>query len=114
MRTDLTDNSFLQGWKSYCVKKLNSPVAVATGNCAGAGRNDIVICYEYGQTFLTANPDGGDIIWLENPGRDKETKKLKEDWKERTIGRWPAMHRLKAGYFTQRYVLSAWFEDCKN
>ncbi|KAI5847392.1 hypothetical protein DFP73DRAFT_630662 [Morchella snyderi] len=93
------------GWKSYCVKKLNSPVAVATGDCAGAGRNDIVICYEYGQTFLTANPQGGDIIWLENPGRCKEKKTLKTEWKERTIGRWPAMHRLKSGYFTQRSIL---------
>ena len=52
--------------------------------------------------MLECNPRGGHVTWLEKPGRDG----LKNGhWKERYIGRWPAMHRIKAGYFTRRYVV---------
>lgn len=49
--------------------------------------------------MLECNMKGGWISWLENPGRDKLGN---GPWKQRIIGRWPAMHRIKAGYFTQK------------
>lgn len=63
---------------------------------------DLVICHDYGPFMLECNLAGGHITWLENPGRNR----LKYGhWKERYIGRWPAMHRIKAGHFTQRYFI---------
>lgn len=53
--------------------------------------------------MLDCDPVGGYISWLENPGR--EGLKDGKEWTMRFIGRWPAMHRLKAGYFTQRTFL---------
>lgn len=89
------------GWKKICVRKFNSPVAVVPADCAGNGRKDIIICHDYGATLLDCNPAGGNISWLENPGRGPKGK-IAVDWKIRYIGRWPAMHRLRAGYFTQK------------
>lgn len=63
----------------------------------GDGYNDLIVGYEYGETMINCNPTGGVIAWLENP-RDNPAAK----WKEHFIGRWPAMHRLATGYFTQR------------
>ncbi|KAK8066200.1 hypothetical protein PG997_012947 [Apiospora hydei] len=53
--------------------------------------------------MLECDPKGGHIVWLENPGRDK----LKDGglWKEHYVGRWPAMHRIKIGHFTQKSFL---------
>lgn len=92
----------LLGWRKILVKKFDSPVAVATADCAGNGRKDIIACYDYGPTFLDCNPHGGNISWLENPGRQGPKGEVAEDWNMKYIGRWPAMHRLKAGYFTQK------------
>ncbi|KAF8453385.1 hypothetical protein BDZ91DRAFT_749478 [Kalaharituber pfeilii] len=63
---------------------------------------DVVICHDYGPFMLESYPQGGYITWLENPGREQLGK---GHWKERYIGRWPAMHRIKAGYFTQKSAL---------
>jgi aldos-2-ulose dehydratase len=63
------------------------------------GLMDLVVCHDYGPHMLNVDPKGGIISWLENPGR----KGLGNGhWKERFIGRWPGMHRLKAGFFTQK------------
>lgn len=79
-------------------------MAVVTADCAGNGRRDVIACHDYGPTFMDCNPAGGNISWLENPGRQGPKGEVAEDWKVRYIGRWPAMHRLKAGYFTQKWV----------
>ncbi len=41
-------------------------------------------------------PNGGRVSWLENVGDPS-----RPNWTQRTIGRSPAMHRLKAGHFTR-------------
>ncbi|KAI1098295.1 hypothetical protein F4804DRAFT_325172 [Jackrogersella minutella] len=64
---------------------------------------DLVICRDYGPFMLECDPKGGHITWLENPGR--VNLKTQGHWKERYIGRWPAMHRLAAGHFTQKSIL---------
>jgi hypothetical protein len=87
-------------WKKYEIGKSDSPVAVVAVDITRNGRMDLVICHDYGPFMLECNPDGGIVSWLENPGRDDLDK---GHWTERFIGRWPAMHRMKAGYFTQKY-----------
>ncbi|KAI5779967.1 hypothetical protein DFH27DRAFT_657220 [Peziza echinospora] len=91
-------------WKRYLIANLNSPVAVCPADCAGNGQRDILITHDYGATFLDTDPKGGLLSWLENPGR-REDGGVHEDWKRRFIGRWPSMHRLQAGRFTQRAFL---------
>lgn len=88
-------------WKKYLIAKFDSPVAVVAVDINRNGLTDIVVCHDYGPFMLECNPKGGWISWLENPGREKLGK---APWKVRMIGRWPAMHRLKAGYFTQKYA----------
>jgi hypothetical protein len=84
-------------------------VAVLAVDVNGNGLTDVIVCHDYGPFMLECNPSGGWITWLENPGREKLKKKTykKSDnhWKRRDIGRWPAMHRMRAGYFTQKCVL---------
>ncbi|EXF75920.1 hypothetical protein CFIO01_00405 [Colletotrichum fioriniae PJ7] len=89
-------------WKKYQVAKFDSPVAVVAVDINRNGLTDIVVCHDYGPFMLECDPKGGWISWLENPGRENLGK---EPWKLRMIGRWPAMHRMKAGYFTQKSVM---------
>ncbi|KAL9611244.1 MAG: hypothetical protein Q9167_004098 [Letrouitia subvulpina] len=90
------------GWPAIQIRRFDSPVAITVVDVDGDGLDDIIICYNYGKDFIDCNPNGGDIAWLKNPGREK----LGQDpWILHYIGRWPAMHRLKAGYFTQRTFL---------
>ncbi|KAF4314154.1 hypothetical protein GTA08_BOTSDO01273 [Botryosphaeria dothidea] len=86
-------------WTKHEIGKFDSPVAVVAVDITGDGLTDLVICHDYGPHMLRCDPRGGFVTWLENPGRDG----LKNGhWKERFIGRWPAMHRIKAGHFTQK------------
>ncbi|KAL0932732.1 uncharacterized protein CTRU02_211695 [Colletotrichum truncatum] len=89
-------------WKRHLIAKFDSPVAVVAVDITGNGLTDVVVCHDYGPFMLECNMKGGWISWLENPGRDKLGDGM---WKQRIIGRWPAMHRIKAGYFTQRSVM---------
>ncbi len=89
---------FLDDWPSTQIAKLDSPVAVTVADVDGDGKDDVIICYNYGEDFINCDPNGGFIAWLQNPGREN----LGAPWTCRYIGRWPAMHRLKAGFFTQR------------
>ncbi|KAJ6070610.1 hypothetical protein N7467_011929 [Penicillium canescens] len=47
--------------------------------------------------MIDSDPKGGHVVWLENPGNDPSAT-----WQEHFIGRWPTVHRLATGYFTQR------------
>ncbi|RYP05666.1 hypothetical protein DL765_009768 [Monosporascus sp. GIB2] len=89
----------LSEWKKYIIAKFDSPVGVVACDITGNGLTDVVVCHDYGPFMLECNMAGGWITWLENPGRDKLDA---GPWKERRIGRWPAMHRIKVGHFTQR------------
>ncbi|CAF3470842.1 unnamed protein product [Rotaria sp. Silwood1] len=64
---------------------------------SGDGFKDIIICFDYGNTIIDFNPDGGLIVWLENPGKNMST----EPWKQHYVGKSATMHRLKIGHFTQ-------------
>ncbi|KAG8690323.1 hypothetical protein FRC11_012400 [Ceratobasidium sp. 423] len=44
------------------------------------------------------NMDGGIVSYLKNPGNKKSTAL----WEAREVGRFPSMHRLKTGHFTQK------------
>lgn len=63
---------------------------------------DLIVCHHYGPNMKDCDMKGGWVSWLENPGRDRLDNN--EEWVKRNIGRWPAMHRLRAGFFTQRSV----------
>ncbi|KAF4452163.1 Aldos-2-ulose dehydratase [Fusarium austroafricanum] len=87
-----------QPWTKHLIGKYDSPVAVVAVDITNNGLMDLVICHDYGPFMLQCNMQGGWVSWLENPGRDKLGDGL---WKERKIGRWPAMHRMKAGSFLE-------------
>ncbi|CAF3287449.1 unnamed protein product [Rotaria socialis] len=79
------------------IQKLITPVSTSQADISGDGFNDIIICFDYGNTIHDFNPDGGHIVWLENPGKNISTV----PWKQHYVGRSATMHRLKIGYFTQ-------------
>ena len=79
------------------IQKLASPIAMEQVDISGDGFQDIVICFDYGKTVKEFNIDGGQIVWLENPGKTMGT----EPWKRHYVGRAATMHRLKVGHFTQ-------------
>ncbi|CAF2560786.1 unnamed protein product [Rotaria sp. Silwood2] len=83
--------------KATLIQKLNGPVAMDQADITGNGINDIIICFQYGNTMLDSDPEGGKIIWLENPGQSI----VKNLWKMHYVGKSTAMHRLKVGHFTQ-------------
>lgn len=84
----------------WCAKKniqiLDSPVAMDQADITKNGLNDIIICYNYGKTIIDCKKNGGDIVWLENPGSDIDIP-----WKRHYVGKSTAMHRLKIGHFTR-------------
>ena len=86
-------------WKKTLIAKYIGPVGMHHVDVNRDGRNDIVICYQYGQTMVNCDPEGGKIVWLENPGNSEPY------WKSHYIGRATSMHRLKVGYFTQETKL---------
>lgn len=82
-------------WHKILIAKYMGPVGMQHADLNGDGNTDIIICYQYGQTMVICDPQGGKIDWLENPGTPDG------EWKRHYIGRATAMHRLKLGYFTQ-------------
>lgn len=58
--------------------------------------HSVIISDQFGSSLADISPEGGRIIWLENPGNSTDA------WKMHTIGRSPGMHRLKAGNFTRQ------------
>ncbi|KAG9089108.1 hypothetical protein FS749_001618 [Ceratobasidium sp. UAMH 11750] len=85
-------------WDYTVIKRLDYAVAATYGNFRPeSGLNDVIICHNYGPNMDNLNMDGGDVSLLVNPGDKK-----KEDWQMKHVGRFPAMHRLKTGYFTQK------------
>lgn len=94
-RTPVDPNS---KWKRWTIAQLYTPVALTLADVAGNGFQDIIICYAFGRTVVEGDPNGGHVIWLENPG--KKAMKEGKKWQQRFIGRWPIMHRLMAGHFT--------------
>ncbi len=83
------------GWKRTTISKFLGPVGMHHADVNGDGWTDIVLCYQYGQTMVNCDSEGGKIVWLENPGDSDR------DWVSRYIGRATAMHRLKVGHFTR-------------
>ncbi|CAF1088477.1 unnamed protein product [Didymodactylos carnosus] len=79
------------------IQKLINPIAMDQADITGNGFKDIIICFDYGRTITDFNPDGGHIVWLENPGQNIGT----EPWEQHYVGRSPTVHRLKVGHFTQ-------------
>ena len=79
------------------IEKFDSPVAMDQADLTGDGFQDIIICFQYGRTMLDCDPDGGKIVWLQNPGLNSD----QQFWKKHYIGKSTAMHRLKIGHFTQ-------------
>jgi len=86
-------------WRRHSIAKFDSPVAVVTVDITGNGLLDVVVGHDYGPFVLECNMKGGWISWLEDPSRDKLGS---GSWKQRIIGWWPAKHRIKSGYFTQK------------
>ncbi|KAL4944490.1 hypothetical protein BDV06DRAFT_233183 [Aspergillus oleicola] len=87
-------------WTKQVIATYPKPTAVVAFDVTGNGLSDLVVSYQLGPSMLGCDPDGGIIVWLENPGR--ENLGHQEPWRSRYIGQWPAMHRLTAGKFTQR------------
>lgn len=86
-------------WKKTLIAKYIGPVGMHHGDVNGNGRDDIIICYQYGQTMINCDPDGGKIAWLENPGNNEPY------WNSHYIGKATSMHRLRVGHFTQESKL---------
>jgi len=85
-------------WEYTVVKTLDYAVAATYGNFRpDSGLNDVVICHNYGPNMDNLNMEGGDVSLLINPGNKK-----KANWEIKHVGKFPAMHRLKTGYFTQK------------
>lgn len=91
--------------KNLVVDRIDMPVGMDSADITGNGFPDLVVCYDlYGDTgtFRDPSADGGRIDWLENPG-DSDVPVSR--WRRHYVGQFPAMHRLKIGYFTQREKL---------
>lgn len=86
-------------WVQITIGVFETPLIVQTADVAGNGRQDLVLCHQYGQSLWDADNTGGHLLWLENPGKEEIMKGTQ--WNVHYIGRWPLMHRLKVGYFTQ-------------
>lgn len=87
--------------KRLIVDKIKEPVGMDYGDITGNGLPDLVVCYQLygpGGTIHHADPQGGKIDWLENPGN---LPKNTERWNRHYVGRAVGMHRLRVGHFTR-------------
>lgn len=87
--------------KRLIIDKIKEPVGMDFGDITGNGTDDLVVCYQLygpGGTIHHADPEGGKIDWLENPGKDAEAN---VQWKRHYVGRAIGMHRLRVGHFTR-------------
>ncbi|BCQ26872.1 hypothetical protein NK8_50560 [Caballeronia sp. NK8] len=91
-----------ESWKRHLVVDgINMPVGGDYADVTGNGYPDIIVCYDLygaGGTLYDANPTGGKIDWIENPGLDLAAGRR---WTRHYVGRTTGMHRLRAGHFTQ-------------
>ncbi len=87
--------------KRLIIDKIKEPVGMDFGDITGNGLPDLVVCYQLygpGGTIHHADPTGGKIDWLENPGN---LPKNTERWNRHYVGRATGMHRLRVGHFTR-------------
>lgn len=93
-------------WDVHDIYSFKEPVAVLAADVTGDGSLDLIVSHQYGPNMKDCDMTGGRVSWLENPGRDGWERGGYAQWTKRDVGRWPAMHRIKAGYFTQKSVLT--------
>ncbi|KAK7705819.1 hypothetical protein SLS64_007767 [Diaporthe eres] len=98
---DQDDGSGATPWDVYDLHSFREPVSLIAADITGDGSMDLIVCHQYGPNMKECDMEGGWVSWLENPGRNKLDKN--KEWVRRDIGHWPAMHRLRAGFFTQRF-----------
>lgn len=85
-------------WEYTVIKTFDFPVSLTYGKLrANCDLNDIIICHDYGPSMDNLNMKGGIVSWLKNPG-NRDTG----DWEIHEIDKFPSMHRLKTGHFTQK------------
>lgn len=87
--------------KRLLLDKIKEPVGADFANITGKHGDDYVISYQLygpGGTIHHADPEGGKIDWLENPG--PEAVRRGQRWKRHHVGRATGMHRLRVGHFT--------------
>lgn len=93
-------------WDVHDIYPFQEPVSIIAADVTGNGSLDLIVSHQYGPNMIECDMTGGWVSWLENPGREQWEQSGYKQWTKRDIGRWPAMHRLRAGYFTQRFVLA--------
>lgn len=95
-------------WKKTLIAKYIGPVGMHHADVNGNGRDDIIICYQYGQTMINCDPDGGKIAWLENPGNNEPY------WNSHYIGRATSMHPSLAGrlFYPRKQTTSSRIAYC--
>jgi hypothetical protein len=82
-------------WERHHIATFEEPVAMVAGDIAGDGRQDIVICHDYGRCAFDCQPEDGKVSWLRNPGRSGGGA----PWEDRPIGDLVSAHRLLLGSF---------------
>lgn len=88
--------------KHLVIDKIKEPVGMDYADITGTGCDDLVVCYQLygpGGTIHHADPEGGKIDWLQNPGPDGLARG--ERWTRHYVGRATGMHRLRTGHFTR-------------
>lgn len=84
-------------WKKHHIETMSKPVAMDHRDLDGSGRQDLVVCHDYGECMYHCRPQDGKISWLRNPG----TYDSEENWSRHFVADLMATHRLRFGHFTQ-------------